>query len=1552
MQHNQGNNKSSNLRVAGSQESVANTKTSNAGESRAEVVEKHHPPHSYKVIRGLKEANAALTRRLKNAEKKVDLNRKKARDQKRGVIVPQGAPIGAAIGAVGGVLASVVTRQLVRTLRKAGKAADEVADTLMTFRRSVLDQLPRAGRALKTLALIASGFVAVKALTEAGITMTTSALLRILGLITGRKLQPTDEHAIQAQSGGIPSWAYGALTLMLLTKSPMRKFNTLAAWGRVGKGVENFVSVTAPLGDWIAQVLENIDKWLRGHSPWGFPNYITELWRPRLEFRKQLHELTVLSVSLRAKLLMSREANVQNVAMARKVLRDVALLRSHPECKGNAAREVDQLLRSVEELARGLQTSVAFNTAKPEPVMVLLVGAPGIGKTAVTPLITAELVKRCASPEQVLACNGDYNREVYNRNASDQYMSGYNMQMITVMDDFAQQRADAMGGGQSDFMWVITNVNAHASQLNMAGLEQKGCTPFVSRAVIATANEKVFKDVEEVIKEPRALYRRITYTFEVTLKEGERLRYADLRRGPDGSLPDLWWFTRANLPSLNGSGPRYSLEEMVNMVAAEMRTRQELFDSVHAEGAAAQEQLRAELRELDEVIRASYQPPPRPPIEPQGAPLPFVAGLPLPLSNWEDQALRTLSSGLVHGHAYDLFSLVGCHRSTDAAALLRRYRDLRRMVHPDHGKPLNLPNIAPGEMEANFIGFVNDMCDFAKRIISDDWSFGKYKRLADQGKAWLFNASGSDVKEVMYSIDEEVANFNAAVTIMALVGTAWLLYAAVRVLAPVFEGIVAGLRAMWRSTFGRPGGRGGKVQPQGALNPDRKRVIEANVVIVERKSHGDGTWVRLGQMLGLRDSFVLVPRHFARCVQMDDEVMLTQLAGESQVMKGRDFALAVQGGTPVRAEDDDLVVADMPHVRRFRDVTKHLLAWQEGEKHWLNNALVLQVVRGTSGLQVNVSSPHRLRLLQVQAVRDIGNVSDVIEQQQDYQFGSCGALLLTGGKSGGYAMGLYVAGGDNRGYYRSVRSHQVLEALDKAGQLIVAQGAPIGGLIEQGLATYPVHVPTRTRLVRTGMEEELGEGDHVPAMLRSTGDIHPMANALAPYGVEPVHLGARDRERLTEAVAEVTTSVLQTSEAIHYGGVLSVDQAIEGVPELGLRAIDATTSPGYPWVQRGRAKAALLERGTKENAELRAAQDALEAKLKTPGPEPAKVIYATFLKDELRSSEKVRDGKTRPIHGAPLELVVLYRRYFGAFEAALKAGRISNGMGVGINPHSDWGTLAAHLGTAGVRTLDSRVFAGDYTAFDASQSIWLFEAYAEIANAWYATKDGVCPEDAVVRRELMRTLDRPYIVVGPKIYRMRRGLPSGHPGTACINSVSNLLLLSVVYKSLGAPGKMLEECHAVVWGDDHVVAPTAEVAKVFNQNTVVAPLARLGFTYTPETKEDRAPDTRTLGEVELLKRRFATTADGAIVAPLRLESILKSVRWAREPNNTSETLEQNCRAALVELAKHEPAVWQEWAPRIHSGCVRLTGVSLPRVHGAQDYWLRQWSSLELPDWMH
>jgi len=172
----------------------------------------------------------------------------------------------------------------------------------------------------------------------------------------------------------------------------------------------------------------------------------------------------------------------------------------------------------VANMACKYRRSSRTNRSRTEPVVVVLRGAPGTGKSVCCQILAETVSKILSGSKSTYSCPPD----------SD-FFDGYTGQYSVILDDLAQNP-----NGQ-DFRSFCQMVSCTQYFPNMAALEDKG-RPFTSKFIVASTNMGRFLPV--TVAEPAAIQRRI---------------YKDLTIQVD---PDFQWKKKLDLTAaLTPDGP-------------------------------------------------------------------------------------------------------------------------------------------------------------------------------------------------------------------------------------------------------------------------------------------------------------------------------------------------------------------------------------------------------------------------------------------------------------------------------------------------------------------------------------------------------------------------------------------------------------------------------------------------------------------------------------------------------------------------------------------------------------------------------------------------------------------------------------------------------------------------------------------------------------------------------------------------------------------------------------------------------------------------------------
>jgi len=389
--------------------------------------------------------------------------------------------------------------------------------------------------------------------------------------------------------------------------------------------------------------------------------------------------------------------------------------------------------------------------------------------------------------------------------------------------------------------------------------------------------------------------------------------------------------------------------------------------------------------------------------------------------------------------------------------------------------------------------------------------------------------------------------------------------------------------------------------------------------------------------------------------------------------------------------------------------------------------------------------------------------------------------------------------------------------------------------------------------------------------------------------------------------------------------VLSLRESIEGLGHL--KKIDGSTSGGFPHNlplgdNKKRAFFAVhnaylrgeigIDMDDKAFLELEKDVEEYENSIKN-GIRPA-MFYTCNLKDEKRSKKKAEAGDSRMFLGSNFECLVLFRKYFGAFQNAYIGANIKVGSAIGINPYSrDWDNLTRELLGKSLSD-DPGIGAGDYKNFDGHESPFILNSILDVINRWYGEEGG---HAHLMRCRLWAEITNNRNIFRGFMYEWFTSMPSGNPLTSLINTMYNNIIFRIAWIVTGNKINFFNDnVFLCCLGDDNIFSVTPCFRKDFNELVLPGVMKKLGMVYTTELKETALVPFRLITEVEFLKRSFRFEKyDHRWVAPLRTESILESIYWTKKKNGMKIT-QGNLFVALREMSLHGKKEFDQFSSAI------------------------------------
>nr|AXG50472.1 polyprotein [Echovirus E24] len=576
-------------------------------------------------------------------------------------------------------------------------------------------------------------------------------------------------------------------------------------------------------------------------------------------------------------------------------------------------------------------------------------------------------------------------------------------------------------------------------------------------------------------------------------------------------------------------------------------------------------------------------------------------------------------------------------------------------------------------------------------------------------------------------------------------------------------------------------------------------------------------------MLGIYDRWAVLPRHAkpGPTILMNDQ--------EVGVVDAKE--LVDKDGTNL-----ELTLLKLNRNEKFRDI-RGFLAREEAE---VNEAV----------LAINTSKFPNM-YIPVGQVTDYGFLNlggTPTKRMLMYNFptkaGQCGGVVTSVGK----VIGIHIGGNGHQGFSAALLRHYFN---DEQGEIEFIESSKEAG--------YPViNTPSKTKL-EPSVFHHVFEGNKEPAVLRN-GDPRLKANfeeaIFSKYiGNVNTHVDEYMLEAVDHYAGQLATLDISTEP-------MKLEDAVYGTE--GLEALDLTTSAGYPYVALGIKKRDILSKKTKDLTKLKECMDKYGLNLP----------MVTYVKDELRSAEKVAKGKSRLIEASSLNDSVAMRQTFGNLYKTfhLNPG-IVTGSAVGCDPDLFWSKIPVML--------DGHLIAFDYSGYDASLSpVWFACLKLLLEKLGYSHKetnyiDYLCNSHHVYR-------NKTYCVLG--------GMPSGCSGTSIFNSMINNIIIRAlmlkVYKGID-----LDQFRMIAYGDDVI----ASYPHPIDASLLAEAGKGYGLIMTPADKGECFNEV-TWTNVTFLKRYFrADEQYPFLVHPVMpMKDIHESIRWTKDPKNTQDHVRSLC----------------------------------------------------------
>ncbi|UHK03075.1 MAG: RNA helicase [Guiyang argiope bruennichi polycipivirus 1] len=456
--------------------------------------------------------------------------------------------------------------------------------------------------------------------------------------------------------------------------------------------------------------------------------------------------------------------------------------------------------------------------------------------------------------------------------------------------------------------------------------------------------------------------------------------------------------------------------------------------------------------------------------------------------------------------------------------------------------------------------------------------------------------------------------------------------------------------------------------------------------------------------------------------------------------------------------------------------------------------------------------------------------------------------------------------------------------------------------------------------------------DRVPAALQPFDDrlfhkgaIHPLAHSVNKYfrgQIKPFDLGL-----LSQIHNDVTFWLRSTLDRTDFPP-LRFNEIITGTREDGSNPMNLKSSPGIPYVyEKSEMKGKKRFFEISEEGDLILHDQTLPDQLMefeeslSLGEIPYSVAY-DFPKDELRPIPKAlgtetSPPKTRSVTCMNMLYILAWRKYTLEFWSSMhRAADGSFPICPGINPDGpDWSRAWFYL----ARHPHAVDF--DVSNWDGFMPADLFYTAFEIMTTIMSYYPGDS-EYAIIHAIGFEVMNS-YIKYGKIIYQKHRGLVSGFPGTAEINSLVHFMLLYYIYLQLAPPfyrnfNSFQNLVSKLIYGDDIIITIADEIIDWFNGLTIANQYRAIGYPVTSASKDEEILATKPLNQCQFLKSTWFSLLPTIKLRKMDLSVAYDLLFWERAKTDPIDQFYSNCYDACRIAMGHGEFTCNQFILRLNS----------------------------------
>ncbi|ASK12200.1 RNA-dependent RNA polymerase [Lasius neglectus virus 1] len=471
------------------------------------------------------------------------------------------------------------------------------------------------------------------------------------------------------------------------------------------------------------------------------------------------------------------------------------------------------------------------------------------------------------------------------------------------------------------------------------------------------------------------------------------------------------------------------------------------------------------------------------------------------------------------------------------------------------------------------------------------------------------------------------------------------------------------------------------------------------------------------------------------------------------------------------------------------------------------------------------------------------------------------------------------------------------------------------------------------------MDSEAYTSPRVPAALNPYDSRlliykHPMQHSINKYGTGKV--GSFDLAILERATQDLAYWLRERLDKTKFNTNLTLEECVTGIREPGSNPVDCRASAGLPYIwdkfpgklagKKSYVQIDELGECQVQSEEFRKNFEITFEKL-SRGVIPKHTSY-DFPKDELRPYYKALGDpisqtppKTRSVTCMNMEFIFSWRRVtLDLFASLHRAARGDFPFGPGINPEGpDWTRLFNYLNR------HNNVLDFDVSNWDGHMPPELMYAAADILVIVLGLK----PNDpsAKVIYSLLTEVLFGHVQFEDTIYQKLRGLISGFPGTAEVNTLVHLILMYYFYLYIAQIQDKNQYANItdffklvspVFYGDDVIMSVSDEIIDWFNGKTIACMYTEHGYPVTTASKDTDMPLRKDIFDCQFLKSGFNFIHPGRVDRKMDISVVYDLMYWVRAKEHPYDQFRSNLYDAFRILHGHGHDTYEQVRVQVNS----------------------------------